>query len=339
MPKLIYHSEKAGCAATIGLDGGEACIISVAQTGVLVRGRKQGLIAALVGSFFGPKLYEEKDVYKAAVTAMALDTLYPDYRVPIRFNNRILGAFANAVWQCTTMAEVSVVLHTAGQKIMGSKVPPRSGGRPPSGDGASPETAIFIEARHSLEGIPQEYAVLEAKFGKRDVDWKVVDRFLVEPGDGRVLEKFILSVGGRREVIHFDISGFVHSNGPEEQARLDRVIAKHDREVKILLPKDRAMFLSTIVLKLTEKQLEQLGWSPEVKNDLAGGLFGALKPFLGKHYNDIPPSYEVEMLLSQWSRIYVFLRMCEPHDIEQEEELEDLKAFIGGAVEKAKCGI
>jgi len=332
MPKLINHSEKFGCGATIGLDSGETCLISVAQAGVLVRSYKKGVIATLVGSFLGPKLYDETNVYKAAATAMALDTIYPDYQVPIRFKNPVLGAFANAVWQCSTAAEVGVILNTAEQKADGGTPPRRSGGR----DGASPETAIFIEERNSLEGIPKEYAALEAKFGKKDVDWKVVERFLVEPGDGRVLEKFILSTRGRRELIHFDVSGFVRANRSEEQTRLDQVIAKYDRSLKVLLPKDRAMYLLEIVLKLTDDQLEQIGWSVEVKNGLVGCLSDALKPFHGKDYKNIPPSYQIEMMLSQWSNIYVFLRMCEPRDIEQEEELEDIKAFIGGAVEKAK---
>ncbi|GEM_PF-4133241 len=338
MPKLVHHSEKVGCGATIELDSGETCMISVAQAGVLVRSYKKGVVAALFGSFIGPKLYEEKDVYKAATTAMGLDNLYPDYRVPIRFKNPVLGAFANAVWQCSTAADVSVTLHAVKQKADGGAPSERNAGAPPSGDGSSPDAAIIIEARHSLEGIPKEYAALEARFGRKDVDWKVVERFLIEPGDGRVLEKFIVSARGRREVIHFDISGFVRANGTEEQMRLDRVIEKHDRSLKILLPKDRAMFLMEIILKLSEEQLKQLGWSHEVKNGLVNCLADAIKPFLGKGYKDIPPSYEVEMMLSQWSATHVFLRMCEPRDIEQEEELEDLKAFIGGAVEKVKRG-
>lgn len=338
MPKLIHYSEKVGCGVTIGLDSGETCLISVAQAGVLVRSRQRGLVAALIGPFFGPKLYEEKDVYKAANMAMALDVLYSDYQVPIRFKNPVLGAFTNAVWRCATAAEVSIALQSAAQKADGTVSPQRSSNYPHSGDGASPEAAIFIKAGNSLEGIPQEYAELEARFGKRGIDWKVLERFLVQPGDGRVLEKFILSVQGRREVIHFDVSGFVRANGPEEQARLGGIIARHDRSLKILLPKDRAMYLMTILLKLSEKELKQLGWSDEFKNGLVGCLTDAIRPFLGKHYQDMSPSFEVEMMLSQWSAIHIFLRMCEPRDIEQEEELEDLKAFIGGAIETAKRG-
>ena len=43
MPKLVYSSEKLGCGATIELDSGDTCMISVAQSGVLVRSYKKGL--------------------------------------------------------------------------------------------------------------------------------------------------------------------------------------------------------------------------------------------------------------------------------------------------------
>ncbi len=76
MPKLIYSNEKFGCGATIALDSGDVCIVSVAQAGVLVRSYKQNFIGRLLGSFIGTKLYEEKNVYKAAFTAQALSAAY-----------------------------------------------------------------------------------------------------------------------------------------------------------------------------------------------------------------------------------------------------------------------
>jgi hypothetical protein len=73
MPRLVFSSEKAGCGATIELDNGETCLISVAQSGVLVRSYKKGILSGVLGSFFGPILYSEKNVYRAAKTAAALD--------------------------------------------------------------------------------------------------------------------------------------------------------------------------------------------------------------------------------------------------------------------------
>ena len=60
-----------GCGVTMQLDSGETCIVSVAQTGVLVK--KPAFI------FFGATLYNERDVYRAAQSAMTLRELFPDF--------------------------------------------------------------------------------------------------------------------------------------------------------------------------------------------------------------------------------------------------------------------
>jgi hypothetical protein len=339
VPKLNYYSEKIGCGATIQLDSGEGCIISVAQTGVMVRSYRKGLLGAAFGSFIGPKLYKEEVLYKAAATAMALDSLFPEYLVPVALRNPVLAAFANAVWQCSSAAEVSVLLNTAVEKAGGSvALPPQGAAWPSASDGESPETAIFVNSINSIDGIAKEYELLDNRFGKKGTDWKVVDRFLVSPSAGRTLEKFILSVHDRRVVVYFDISGFVHDNGPNEKARLDAVAARYDGNLEILVPKELAVFLMTFTLKLTDDQLEQLGWTEKEKNALVGRLVDALKPFLGRDYEDIPLHYPVAMMLSQWAKGYAFLRLCKPQDLLQEEDLENLKAFIDGALKKAKAG-
>ena len=62
-------------------------------------------------SFFGATLYREKNVYKAAKTAAALDSLFPRRAVPVDFRNPVLAAFTNAVWHCSSAAEVAVKLN------------------------------------------------------------------------------------------------------------------------------------------------------------------------------------------------------------------------------------
>jgi hypothetical protein len=74
MPRLVSSSEKDRCAATIELDNGETCLISVAQAGVLVRSYKRGFFIGLFGSFFGPILYDQKNAYRVARTSAALDS-------------------------------------------------------------------------------------------------------------------------------------------------------------------------------------------------------------------------------------------------------------------------
>jgi len=64
-------------------------------------------------TFFGPTLYNEKNVYLAAKTAEALDLLYPEYRVPVTFRNAVLSAFINAIWHCSTASQVATTLNEA----------------------------------------------------------------------------------------------------------------------------------------------------------------------------------------------------------------------------------
>jgi hypothetical protein len=112
----LHSSETVGRGATIELESGEICLISVAQSGVLVRSYRKGLFGALFGSFFGPILYKEQVVHKAAKTAMALSLFYPEQEPSLNFRNPILGAFANAVWHCSSAAEASTALNEATEK-------------------------------------------------------------------------------------------------------------------------------------------------------------------------------------------------------------------------------
>ncbi len=106
MPKLIFSSETLGCGATIRLDSGEEIVVSIAQAGVRVRSTK-----GFLGSFFGATLYEEKNVYKAAKTAMTLYAELPAVSELPKFKNPVLTAFATAVWHCPSAARVSVLLN------------------------------------------------------------------------------------------------------------------------------------------------------------------------------------------------------------------------------------
>jgi hypothetical protein len=105
MTRILHFSEKVGGGATFMLDSGEPCLLSVAQTGVRVRKSRHG--------FMGPILYNEKNVYLAAKTGIALDALFPERKIPIPIANPILGAFANAIWQCTSAADVARTLNEA----------------------------------------------------------------------------------------------------------------------------------------------------------------------------------------------------------------------------------
>ena len=119
MPKLLRSSETAGCGATIELDSREVVYVSIAQIGVLVRlwDMKGGLIKTFLSNFFGPKLYSEYNVYKNAQTAQALSMMFPEQAPPLQFKNPVLAAFANAIWHCSSAAEVCAVLNEAAAKM------------------------------------------------------------------------------------------------------------------------------------------------------------------------------------------------------------------------------
>lgn len=115
MTKLLYSSEKIGCGATMELDSGEICLVSVAKAGVLVRSSK-GLFSRTMVGIFGAILYNETNVYKAVQTSIALDTLFVERPNHLTFQSPVLNAFANAIWHCPTAANVAVTLNTATEK-------------------------------------------------------------------------------------------------------------------------------------------------------------------------------------------------------------------------------
>lgn len=115
MPKLLRSSETVGCGATIELDNNEVVYVSLAQTGVLVRlwDMRGGFIKSTISNFFGPILYNEKNVYKNAQTAQALNIMFPQQIPALSFKNPVLAVFSNAIWHCSSAAEVCATLNEA----------------------------------------------------------------------------------------------------------------------------------------------------------------------------------------------------------------------------------
>lgn len=110
MPRLLYINEKFGHDATIILDSGDACWISVGKKGVLVRSHKYSFWGGLSGSLLGPKLYQERDVYRALSVAQSITATFRP--VPqIRCSDVMLKAFCTAVWHSSSPARVKHVLN------------------------------------------------------------------------------------------------------------------------------------------------------------------------------------------------------------------------------------
>jgi hypothetical protein len=110
--KLLYWSETIGCGATIKLRTGEICMVSIAQSGVLVKASRGRFARYMVG-LFGAILFNERNVYKGAQVGIALMRLFPKQEIPITFRNPVLNAFANAIWQCSSAANVAMILSNA----------------------------------------------------------------------------------------------------------------------------------------------------------------------------------------------------------------------------------
>ena len=109
MATVLYFSDpsngRPGLGATIRLNSGEPCLMSVANGWVRIKKSRYGL--------FGPTLYNERNAYRTALTARALSLIFADSLLPPGFTDPVLSAFANAILHCSTCKEVAAVLNEA----------------------------------------------------------------------------------------------------------------------------------------------------------------------------------------------------------------------------------
>ncbi len=86
------------------------------------------------------------------------------------------------------------------------------GGMQLDGDGSSVQTPVLIAARSSHIGVPQEYALLQGRFGQMGQDWTVAVRSLGLNEHGRTVESFCLDLrDGKKVDFHFDVTSFYRS--------------------------------------------------------------------------------------------------------------------------------
>lgn len=73
-------------------------------------------------------------------------------------------------------------------------------------DGSTIARAVKLKATSAIAGITEEYTWLSARFGKKDHDWSIGDRWQDEI-DGKTIEIFALNFkDGSTKEVHFDIS-------------------------------------------------------------------------------------------------------------------------------------
>jgi hypothetical protein len=94
-----------GCGACVRLENGEPIWLSLAQTSVLVKKSRWGLL--------GAQLYKEEDVYTNARRGIALCYLFPERRFPDGIKDPNLPSFLNAILHCRSAAEVCKTLNEA----------------------------------------------------------------------------------------------------------------------------------------------------------------------------------------------------------------------------------
>jgi hypothetical protein len=105
--QILYfaNSKRGGCGATVRLKSGEPCWLSIAQSGVLVKKSRHGILGAI--------LYHEKVVYKNSLCGIALSYLFPEKRFPDGVTDPNLRSFLNAILHCRSASEVTTTLNEA----------------------------------------------------------------------------------------------------------------------------------------------------------------------------------------------------------------------------------
>ena len=103
-----------GVGATIKLDNGDVCVLSLAQIGVRVARRRS--------MFSSPVIYSEKDATRAARCGIALTVLFPEIAFPGTTRNPVLRAYANAIWHCADADEVTRTLYEANARVSDEEI-------------------------------------------------------------------------------------------------------------------------------------------------------------------------------------------------------------------------
>lgn len=105
--KILYFgdSSERGCGATVILESGEPCLLSIAQSGIWVKKSRYGI--------FGATLYNEKNVYINARRTGALAYLFPVKQFPDGISSLNLRAFFNAILHCRSAVDVCTTLNEA----------------------------------------------------------------------------------------------------------------------------------------------------------------------------------------------------------------------------------
>ena len=107
MGELICYvdNEQKGGWARIQLQSGDHCWVEVSRQKIQVKHSNSG--------FFGVKMYEEKDAERALRAVQQFGCTYPNI-APDEMRHPLLKPIVNTVLHCSSLAEVTRVLNSAG---------------------------------------------------------------------------------------------------------------------------------------------------------------------------------------------------------------------------------
>ncbi len=76
------------------------------------------------------------------------------------------------------------------------------------GEGSSEQNAIVISAPNSLSGTLAEYEYIEAKFGKKNIDWELLEQSQYDNNSMKYDVMDINVKNGNKATIYFNITNF-----------------------------------------------------------------------------------------------------------------------------------
>lgn len=87
------------------MDNRDPCWVSIAQSGVLIKKSKIGLL--------GAKLFDESNLYKISLAVIRLDASYENDLTPDEMSNPVLKVIVNAILHCSNLGEATRILNEA----------------------------------------------------------------------------------------------------------------------------------------------------------------------------------------------------------------------------------
>ena len=175
-----------------------------------------------------------------------------------------------------------------------------------------------------------EYEALAKLHGREGQDWRVRDRIRSQTSSGRQIEQFILETSGGRKVVYFDITDVLRTeDSAEVREVVDRTMRRQQqRALTIQLPEGPFVMLY--------KTMDDVGAQVASADfDAAAVLDKVLDASADR---SLDGSVSVTLSVAEWIRILGVTNVLELPNLQTEELVNDLRAYIEGALKRAGAG-